>query len=56
MTLEELITIMNNRVLTLNDAKIHATSIGDLPQIIQLEGDLLTTLATIHKLEEVIKE
>lgn len=56
MTLEDLVKIMNNRVLTLNDAKAHATSIGDLSQIILLEGDLLTTLATIHKLKEVTEE
>lgn len=56
MTLEDLLTIMNNRVLTLNEAKRHATSVGDLPQVVMLEGDLLTTLATIHKLKEVTEE
>lgn len=56
MTLEDLVTIMNNRVLTLSEAKRHATSVGDLPQVIQLEGDLLTTLSTLHKLKETTKE
>ena len=56
MRLDDLLAIMNNRVLTLNEAKKHATSVGDLPQVILLEGDLLTTLATIHKLKEMTQE
>lgn len=50
MTLQELITIMQNRLITLNEAKKAATAAGDLERLIQIDGDVLTTTIVIQQL------
>lgn len=50
MTLQELITIMQNRLITLNEAKKSATAAGDLEQLVKIDGDILTTTVVIQQL------
>ena len=54
MTLNEVLVIMNNRIITLNEARKAAVAAGDLEKVIQIDGDLMTTLTTIEKLKETI--
>lgn len=50
MKLQELITIMQNRLITLNEAKKSATAAGDIERVVQIDGDILTTTVVIQQL------
>lgn len=54
MTLNEVLVIMNNRLVTLNEARKAAVAAGDLDRVNQVDGDLMTTLSSIEKLKETI--
>lgn len=54
MTLNEVLVIMQNRIVTLNEARKAAATAGDLDRVNQVDGDLLTTLSTIERLKETI--
>lgn len=54
MTLEELLAVMQNRLITLNEARKTAFTAGDLDRINQIDGDLLTTATTILQLRTAI--
>ena len=54
MTVNEILRIMNNRVLTLNQAKTEASLSGDLDRLNQIENELLSTQMTIDKLQKTI--
>ena len=56
MTVNELIVILQNRLVMLTEAKKAAVSNGDLERLIQLEGDLLTTINTIESLQKTISK
>jgi len=55
MTLQEVLVIMNNRVITLGEARRAASAAGDLEKVIQIDGDLMTTLSTIEQLKSTIQ-
>ena len=55
MTLQEVLVIMNNRIITLNEARKAASAAGDLEKVIQIDGDLMTTLSTIEQLKSTIQ-
>jgi hypothetical protein len=54
MTLDEVLVIMNNRVITLGEARKAAVASGDLEKVIQIDGDLVTTFTTIDRLKNTI--
>ena len=56
MKLIEVLTIMQNRVLTLNEAKKLATTVGDLTRLNEIEADLLTTRTTIEQISRQLNE
>jgi hypothetical protein len=55
MRLDELLVIMQNRLLTLNEARKAAVSAGDLERVVQLDGDLLSTVSSIEQLKKTIE-
>jgi hypothetical protein len=55
MTLHEVLVIMNNRVITLNEARKAAVAAGDLEKVIQIDGDLMSTFTTIDQLKNTIE-
>lgn len=52
MTVDDLIRLLENRILTLNEAKKSAFTAGDLERVIQIELDLLTTQSSITQLRK----
>jgi hypothetical protein len=52
MTVQELLVIMQNRLLTLNEARKSAINLGDLEQVNRIDGDLITTYATVEKIQK----
>lgn len=56
MKLIEVLTVMQNRVLTLNEAKRLATTAGDLTRLNEIEADLLTTRTTIEQISRQLNE
>lgn len=55
MRLDELLVIMQNRLLTLNEARKAAVNAGDLERVVQLDGDLLSTVTSIEQLKKTIE-
>lgn len=55
MKLDELLHIMENRVLTLTEARRLAVSSGDITNVEKIDGDLSTTLTTINQLKITIQ-
>ena len=55
MTLNEILLIMQNRILTLNEARKAAVTAGDLERVTQIESDLLTTLTSIEQMKITIQ-
>lgn len=55
MTITELIVIMQNRLLTLNEARKSAVLAGDLERVVQIDGDLATTCTTVEKLQKAVE-
>ena len=55
MTITELLTIMQNRLLTLNEARKSAVLAGDLERVVQIDGDLVTTYTTVEKLQKAVE-
>ena len=52
MTLDELLVIMQNRLLTLQAARQAAVLAGDLDRVNQVDGDLITTVTSIEQLKK----
>jgi hypothetical protein len=55
MKLDELLHIMENRVLTLTEARRIAISSGDITNVEKIDGDLTSTLTTITQLKITIQ-
>ena len=55
MKLDEVLHIMENRVLTLTEARRLAVSSGDITNVVNIDGDLVTTLATVNQLKITIQ-
>lgn len=51
MTLEEILIIMENRLINLTETRKSAVSSGLLDQVVALDADLLTTTGTIKQLK-----
>lgn len=55
MKLDEVLHIMENRVLTLNEARRLAVNSGDITNVEKIDGDLSTTMTTINQLKITIQ-
>lgn len=53
MTLNDLIVIMSNRLVTLNEIKKQSIVTGDLSQVVIVENDILTTETTLNTLKTI---
>jgi predicted RNA-binding protein associated with RNAse of E/G family len=56
MKLDELLVVMQNRLLTLEAARKAAVIAGDIERVIQLDGDLFTTTTSIEQLKRTIAQ
>lgn len=55
MTLNEILLIMQNRILYLNEAKKSAILCGDLERVTQIEADLATTKSSLEKIKQFVE-
>ena len=55
MKLDLLLTIMQNRILTLTEARKAAVTSGDIERVAQLDADLLTTEDTVEKIKTLLQ-
>lgn len=55
MTLHEILLIMQNRIISLNEARKAAVVAGDLERVTQIDTDLLTTWSSIEKIKGAIE-
>jgi predicted transcriptional regulator len=55
MKLDYLLSIMQNRVLSLTEARKAAVTTGDIERIEQIDGDLLTTESTVEQLKRALQ-
>lgn len=55
MRLQDILVIMQNRILTLNEARKAAVNSGNIEQIAIIDSDLLSTQNTIKSLEDTIQ-
>ena len=51
MTLTEILTIMENRILALRNARVTAVNNGDLENVVKIDNDILTTALVIDELK-----
>lgn len=51
MTIDEVLIILQNRLITLSEARKAAVNVGDLERVVQIDGDLLSTVTTIEKIK-----
>lgn len=54
MNLNEVLGIMQNRIMALNEARRSAAAAGDLPRVVQIDYDITTTNITIDQLKSII--
>lgn len=54
MRIEELLIIMQNRLIALNEARKSALSAGDPEKVVQIDNDLLTTNISIEQLKKML--
>lgn len=54
MKIEEILTILQNRLLSLNEARKVAINTGDMERLVQIEGDILTTYLSIDQIKKPI--
>jgi hypothetical protein len=55
MKLDYLLSIMQNRVLTLTEARKAAVTSGDIERIDQIDADLLTTENTVEQIKRALQ-
>jgi hypothetical protein len=54
MKMQELVTLMANKLAYLNNAKSTAMASGDLEAVLRLEGEISETQATIDALQTLM--
>ena len=55
MTLNEILVIMQNRLLVLTEAKKNFIVNGDIKSVSDIESDILSTKQTIEQIENVLR-
>jgi len=53
MTIEEIRTLISNRIATLRGLRRRAEEIGDIAQVLSLDAEIAETEATLAKLVQV---
>jgi hypothetical protein len=56
MTLNEILVILQNRMVALTEARKGAVASGDLESVVRIDGDILTTLTSIERIATTINE
>lgn len=54
MTLEEVLIVMQNRVISLKTARTSSVNSGDLDSVIKIDNDLITTMSSIEKIKDIL--
>jgi hypothetical protein len=54
MKIEDILIILQNRLITLTEARKSAVSAGDLERVVQIDGDLMSTVSTIETMKQTI--
>lgn len=55
MTLNEILSIMQNRIIALNEARRSAANAGDLDGVVKIDSDLVTTHSSIEKIKLLLQ-
>lgn len=53
MTLNDLVTLMANRLATLHNARSYSMSVGDLVQVAKLDAEIVETQQTLDQLRSI---
>lgn len=56
MSINEVLIIMQNRLVSLRTAKISAVNSGDLENIVKIDNDLITTETSIEQISKKIAD
>jgi hypothetical protein len=51
MTIQDLITLLSNKLSSLNNAKSNAIVSGDVEAVLRLDGEIAETQDTLNKLQ-----
>jgi hypothetical protein len=54
MKIEDILIILQNRLITLTEARKSAVATGDLERVVQIDGDLMSTVSTIETMKQTI--
>jgi len=54
MTLQEILTILENRIIVLTESRKNAVSSGDLPMVIKIDEDLINTLSSVDDIKRTL--
>lgn len=55
MTIQEVLVIMQNRIIHLNEARKAAVNMGDLDGVVKIDTDLVTTQGSIEKIKLLLQ-
>lgn len=55
MTLNEILSIMQNRIIALNEARRSAANSGDLDGVVKIDSELVTTHSSIEKIKLLLQ-
>ena len=53
MKMQELITLLSNKIASLNNARSNAISSGDVEAVLRLDGEILETQDTLNQLQAI---
>jgi hypothetical protein len=56
MSLDEILIVLQNRVLSLKTSRASAFNAGDLENVVRIDNDLITTENSIEKISKKIAE
>jgi hypothetical protein len=56
MKLDEILTIMQNRLITLSESKKVALISGDVARVSEIDADIVSTTVTIDQIKEILNK
>lgn len=56
MTLNEILIVMQNRIIALKNARLSAVNSGDIENLIIIDNDLITTETSIEQISKKIAD
>jgi hypothetical protein len=54
MTIQEILIILENRIIALTESRKNAVSSGDLPMVIKIDTDLNNTLSSVDDIKRTL--